>query len=422
MRLCQRCQRNGQPNTRRNEEHEVPMPQARCAVRWFLHDHCAARYRHVTCRRHESCRVHAGSQICHASASNLTRVLWLPTYLRANNVKHRDIKPQNILVHKSNVLITDFGLSRDSLDTTSGDTLFTRRYVPPELVMQEQRIGSADVWSLGCVFLEMAAALHDHDVKWLKEYYEDHHTGCTHYYANPGAMKQVISEWEISWNEIDRPPLHWIRRMLVEDCRARPSAAEIWGLTTAADSPGRSAITFSGGCCAYHEGSHSSDESSDSDTRLSQRQWPGTPSSSESEGQHPVVAQTVTRSSSARGSRPGRPRVPLLSHHNRPTIAAADRQHFGRHNQTGESQGEATSTTSPALRTPSSTTSLGFEQTFASVQETIRNQPQSSLHQYTPAKDVDEASTQSASSPSTTQWSPLSMSSIWSVLNPHQQC
>jgi serine/threonine protein kinase len=35
------------------------------------------------------------------------------SYLQENKICHKDIKPSNILVHGSNVLITDFGTSRD---------------------------------------------------------------------------------------------------------------------------------------------------------------------------------------------------------------------------------------------------------------------------------------------------------------------
>ncbi|KAF1999478.1 kinase-like protein, partial [Amniculicola lignicola CBS 123094] len=83
------------------------------------------------------------------------------TYLHDSLIRHKDIKPQNILVDKGNVLLTDFGLSRDFADdvgsTTSGITPASPRYSPPEVAAYEARNTSADVWSLGCVFFEMVA-------------------------------------------------------------------------------------------------------------------------------------------------------------------------------------------------------------------------------------------------------------------------
>lgn len=172
------------------------------------------------------------------------------TYLHANSVKHRDLKPQNVLVHNSNVLVTDFGLSRDFLDMTSGYTMFTPRYAPPEVAFQDQRNESADIWSLGCVFLEMVAALHGHDVQSIRDFYASQHSGFTNYHANPDATHRLISTWELEWNEVDRRPLGWVRSMLVEQRGARPTAAEVWELATTVDLPDLSATTFSGLCCA----------------------------------------------------------------------------------------------------------------------------------------------------------------------------
>ncbi|KAH7071041.1 kinase-like domain-containing protein [Paraphoma chrysanthemicola] len=90
--------------------------------------------------------------------------------------KHMDIKPQNILVrtdwqyrgaarnaHVSKVYISDFGISKSyhSLDAveTDSDTAFTRKYAAPEVVRQDKRGLAADIFSLGCVFLEIFATL-----------------------------------------------------------------------------------------------------------------------------------------------------------------------------------------------------------------------------------------------------------------------
>jgi serine/threonine protein kinase len=41
------------------------------------------------------------------------------TYLHDSQVRHKDIKPQNIPVYKSKVLLTDFGISRDFSDLST---------------------------------------------------------------------------------------------------------------------------------------------------------------------------------------------------------------------------------------------------------------------------------------------------------------
>ncbi|KAF1813505.1 kinase-like protein [Eremomyces bilateralis CBS 781.70] len=91
----------------------------------------------------------------------------LPTaleFLHEQKIRHKDIKPANILVYGGKVLFTDFGISRDFTDA-AGSTTFgtvnwsTARYCAPEVADRESRNTSSDIWSLGVVFLEMVAVL-----------------------------------------------------------------------------------------------------------------------------------------------------------------------------------------------------------------------------------------------------------------------
>ncbi|KAF2686401.1 kinase-like protein, partial [Lentithecium fluviatile CBS 122367] len=96
------------------------------------------------------------------------------SYLHTNRIRHRDLKPPNILVHGSNVLITDFGFSRDSNDTRSTTegppTGTTAKYNAPEVADHGQRSFSADIWSLGCIFLEMFSVLKGFEVEKLSAF------------------------------------------------------------------------------------------------------------------------------------------------------------------------------------------------------------------------------------------------------------
>lgn len=77
-------------------------------------------------------------------------------------VKHLDIKPQNILIVENgtevpHVVLTDFGVST-SEDSSNGQAgPITRQYVAPEVFIDFTRKEAADIWSLGCVFAEMAS-------------------------------------------------------------------------------------------------------------------------------------------------------------------------------------------------------------------------------------------------------------------------
>lgn len=64
---------------------------------------------------------------------------------------------------KSQVFITDFGLARDwtgkGRSTTTGVVnAHTHAYAAPEVLEQRPRNTSSDVWSLGCVFLDMVVS------------------------------------------------------------------------------------------------------------------------------------------------------------------------------------------------------------------------------------------------------------------------
>ena len=81
-------------------------------------------------------------------------------YLQSQNVRHKDITPRNILVKERKVFITDFGLAINwktlGNGTTTGDHgPITEEYAAPEVRKSKSRNMSADIWSLGCVYLDM---------------------------------------------------------------------------------------------------------------------------------------------------------------------------------------------------------------------------------------------------------------------------
>ncbi|OAK94965.1 kinase-like protein [Phaeosphaeriaceae sp. SRC1lsM3a] len=84
-------------------------------------------------------------------------------YIHSHTIRHKDIKPQNILVHDGRMIYTDFGIALDASNqattTTGMAEAFTKRYCAPEVMKNLPRNRNSDIFSLGCVFLEILAVL-----------------------------------------------------------------------------------------------------------------------------------------------------------------------------------------------------------------------------------------------------------------------
>lgn len=82
---------------------------------------------------------------------------------RANvQVRHKDIKPENVVIDDFLLpVLTDFGLSKhfEPGQHSSGPTGKTAKYADPEAIQEARRDERSDVFSLGCVFLEIATTL-----------------------------------------------------------------------------------------------------------------------------------------------------------------------------------------------------------------------------------------------------------------------
>lgn len=176
-------------------------------------------------------------------------------YLHRQRVRHRDLKPQNILVKNYVVYIADFGNALDwskrGRDTTNDSTIpFTEQYVAPEVAKRSasSRNSASDIWSLGTVFLDMITVLRGSSIRALRAFLETHGTRHPCAWGNSQATNQWFEEIrKIGVGpESDNEPLVWIKDMTQSSPNNRPSSGGLTSQIRSTTAPGH----FIGHCCA----------------------------------------------------------------------------------------------------------------------------------------------------------------------------
>lgn len=91
-------------------------------------------------------------------------------FMHQHRIRHKDVKPRNILIHQGMVYWIDFGYAKDSTafeqSTTAGgvDGGITNKYAAWEVLSRGDRNSKADIFSLACVYLEIYFAIAYNDL------------------------------------------------------------------------------------------------------------------------------------------------------------------------------------------------------------------------------------------------------------------
>lgn len=143
-------------------------------------------------------------------------------YLHDQNITHRDLKPDNILLESNDdetvIRISDFGLSKSLRNATVMRTLCgTPLYVAPEVLITGGRgsyTSKVDIWSLGVVlFTCLSGSL---------PFSDD--------YGTPASEQIKRGQFEFksrAWRSVSNAAKSFIRRMLTVNPKKRPSIDDL---------------------------------------------------------------------------------------------------------------------------------------------------------------------------------------------------
>jgi serine/threonine protein kinase len=150
-------------------------------------------------------------------------------YLHRQDIKHKDLKPSNILVAEDGLWVTDFGTATDfsvlTTSATENGERGTPKYFAPEVAIYEPSGRAADIFSMGCIFLEIMTLCIGGSLDETKRIRSQNDKS---FQAN----LETISQWFRSGGIDHRTCTHGhllgvIRTMIRHNPNARPTADEV---------------------------------------------------------------------------------------------------------------------------------------------------------------------------------------------------
>ncbi|KAF2117391.1 ankyrin repeat-containing domain protein [Lophiotrema nucula] len=172
-------------------------------------------------------------------------------YLHQNKCRHKDLKPQNILIKGDTVLIADFGTALDWTEshsdiTTGPPEAFTKLYVAPEVGRHQPRDTSSDIWSLGCVFLEIATILSGKSLQSKADFFGSLDSPSAAYWLNHEAIRRWLTSLRDVSDHPDAPIYEWVESMTAIDANNRPTAEDLVIQISTSQTTG---TRYGGTCC-----------------------------------------------------------------------------------------------------------------------------------------------------------------------------
>ena len=155
-------------------------------------------------------------KICQSYTKQLLSAL---SYCHNNNVAHRDIKGKNLLIDTSGMLkVADFGSAKKVLLTKEAPSIgynYTPLWTAPEVIKNGEYNLKVDVWSAGCVVIEMATS----QAPWAEEKFDNPFRALYHI-GNTNAIPKLPP----SFSELG---IDFLKQALTRDPDQRPTAEQL---------------------------------------------------------------------------------------------------------------------------------------------------------------------------------------------------
>jgi serine/threonine protein kinase len=182
-----------------------------------------------------------------ASSSSMTAVGFLQqilgcmtealAYVHSKDIRHCDLKPKNILLSPGRVYLADFGIARDvreAEDSVTDSRCGSPFWMAPEVDNEiKHHKTEADIWALGCIFLNIATILYGEALEKYEHIMKDHDWN-TKYEKLPGFLDYLRSKAKAAqFEDHDAPSFNFkhiinlIESMLRYDPDERPKALEV---------------------------------------------------------------------------------------------------------------------------------------------------------------------------------------------------
>jgi serine/threonine protein kinase len=188
--------------------------------------------------------------------NRVLEVMLFPHLYKLNPQQHASKTDSSYYISKSSdISIPGIALDWENLSrsTTTADSGKTLVYAAPEVAHYEKRNSSADVWSLGCVFVEMVTVLKGETIASMRSFLQNR-SGNHLFYANIDNAARWAKALQPKGAEKDNAVFGWVRAMLNKDAEKRLTAAEVYDYVV--KDCGSLHVPFSGSCCVEeHESS-----------------------------------------------------------------------------------------------------------------------------------------------------------------------